>query len=174
MVELFKQIIASVKLSLAVGLASGAIVLFKKMNYSLVQFIPEEWIGGITIVFIFSVIFFFLSIVFSLGNFSIKLIGNAKDKINSISFPTNLNSLSQLELSMMFELAKLADESWDIDRIDYTRSDTPSKLEVLAASKSLNKQGLVDINPYDENLISLSQKGRTVALEIMNKFKNNN
>jgi len=176
-IELYKQISSSIKLALAVLLTSGSIVFLKKIDYFLVQSIPKEWIGAITIIFIFSSIFFFISIVFLVGNFIIKIGKRTKYQISNLTFPVNPKSLNKLERLLMLILAELADKSYNLSEWDtssHSQNEIPSKLEILAASKSLSKKGLIDINPFEENLISLTEKGRTIALKIMIEWKKKN
>ena len=62
-------------------------------------------------------------------------------------------------------MANLADESLDLRSINYSEINLP-KLEVLQVASALSKKGLIRINSYEENLISLTSRGRERALQI--------
>ncbi|MBZ8142991.1 hypothetical protein CLD22_24265 [Rubrivivax gelatinosus] len=75
------------------------------------------------------------------------------------------SSLIDEERAILFLLAKNPTQPINLENIDYTRAPG-TKLEFHQLAKGLEAKGLVDINDWDENLISLTEKGRARALEI--------
>ncbi|MCX9527430.1 hypothetical protein IG547_08210 [Vibrio cholerae] len=73
--------------------------------------------------------------------------------------------LSDFELNFIFELGKLADKTADLNNINYDLAPF-SKLELLDSCRTLEEKGLLDINLFDENLVSLTENGRKKALEL--------
>ena len=67
---------------------------------------------------------------------------------------------------LMRGLANIADESLDLRSFRYNEMGV-SKLEVMSVFKKLSSKGLVEINPFDENLVKLSSSGRVRALQLL-------
>ena len=63
-------------------------------------------------------------------------------------------------------------EPINLENINY-EAVRMSRLEVLELMHSLKKKGLVLINPYADNLVSLTPTGRQRALEIQRVFSEN-
>jgi hypothetical protein len=53
----------------------------------------------------------------------------------------------------------------DLDRLDYSRAEG-TKLEFHQLAKQLEAKGLVRINPWNDNLLTLTDLGRDRALAI--------
>ena len=76
-------------------------------------------------------------------------------------------NLSDLEKNVILALAiKYADEAMNLRDINYENTGHP-KLKVLDATYKLSKKGLVRLNSYDENLVSLTKKGRALGLSLV-------
>lgn len=79
---------------------------------------------------------------------------------------------SEAEVTILFVMSQNPTNPLCLDHIDY--SQTPiTKLGFHQLTKALERKGLVSINPYDENLVSLTELGRERALEIQKKVKRN-
>lgn len=55
----------------------------------------------------------------------------------------------------------------DSANLDCLRHDGASKLEVLEMCYNLQRKGFVRVNPYDDNLVSLTPNGRRYALKLI-------
>jgi hypothetical protein len=78
--------------------------------------------------------------------------------------------LIDTERAILFYLAKDPTQPMNLDNIDYTRA-SGTKLEFHQLAKGLAGKGLVYINDLNDNLISLTEKGRDRALEIQRQAK---
>lgn len=79
-------------------------------------------------------------------------------------------SLSEAETAILYLMAQDPTRALNLERIDYSRAPT-TKLEFRQLSKGLQEKGLVHINPYDDNLASLTELGCEHALEIQRRIK---
>ncbi|MBX3628018.1 MAG: hypothetical protein KF892_23620 [Rhizobacter sp.] len=66
---------------------------------------------------------------------------------------------------MLLGMAENPNQVLHLANVDY-QAIGKSKLEVMATLRSLHGKGLVRVNEYDDNLASLTDKGRDRALEI--------
>lgn len=73
--------------------------------------------------------------------------------------------LSPAELGLISFMARDPSEPTNLDRIDYAQS-SGTRLEYHQWASGLAKKGLVNINPYNENLLTLTPEGRETALKI--------
>jgi hypothetical protein len=81
-------------------------------------------------------------------------------------------SLSTDETCILYAMAKNPTKPMDLDRINFSESSS-TKLEMHELTKLLKRKGLVHINDWDENLITLTSLGRVKALEIQRDLKAN-
>jgi hypothetical protein len=79
-------------------------------------------------------------------------------------------SLSEPETAILFLMAQDPTSALDLEQIDYSRAPA-TKLEFHQLCKGLQAKGLVHINPYDDNLASLTELGCERALEIQRRIK---
>ena len=161
--ELLKHITISKSFTGAVFVTSASLLTGPKWAPSFFEPIPKEWGAPITGALIFSgalLFFWFVPSVWKLGTKT------------ALWLPHYFRSrtLTSNEEAMMFVLADIADESLNLGNLNY-RSGELSKLEALALSLSLSRKGLVKINPYNENLITLSAQGRQRALKLKARSK---
>lgn len=80
------------------------------------------------------------------------------------------SSLSDPESALLFHLAKNPAQPVNLEQIDYTRA-LGTKLEFHQLAKGLEGKGLLRINDWDDNLISLTESGRERALELQRHAK---
>jgi len=76
--------------------------------------------------------------------------------------------LSGDEKTLMRAMGEYPREAFNLNHIDYQRFGV-SELEVLAVVDGLKKKGLVFINPFAPELISLTEFGRYKTLKIRRK-----
>ncbi|EJC6860299.1 hypothetical protein [Vibrio parahaemolyticus] len=156
--EIFKDITVSKTLTGACFITGISLLFAPAFFPDTLEALPKGWATGTLGVVVFSgslLMFWGLRVV--------------KEGIVSFITTKTQNSLSQsltdFELSFIFELGKLADKTADLDNINYN-SVSFSKLELLDVCRTLKEKGLLDVNCFDENLVSLTENGRKKALEL--------
>ena len=159
--ELLKHIANSRSFTGAVFVTSGSLLIGPKWFTSYFEVLPKQWIVPTTGALIFSGVLLSFWLTPAAWKLSVKAI---------FWFPKYFHSraLTEHEEVLMFILADLADESLNLASLNYT-TGALSKLEVLALSSSLSRKGLVTINQFSENLVTLSAQGRQRALELKAK-----
>ena len=80
------------------------------------------------------------------------------------------SSLSEPETALLFFMATDPTQPINLDNVDYS-SAPGTKLEFHHWTKQLEAKGLARINEWDDNLVSLTDKGRTRALQIQKQVK---
>jgi hypothetical protein len=75
------------------------------------------------------------------------------------------SSLSEPETNLLLFMATDPTRPINLDNVDYSRARA-TKLEFHHWTKQLEVKGLARIYEWDDNLVSLTDKGRTRALEI--------
>lgn len=83
------------------------------------------------------------------------------------------SSLSEPEAALLCFMAQDPTQPINLDNIDYSRAPG-TKLEFHHWTKRLETKGLVCIYQYNDNLVSLTDLGRTKALEIQMQAKRSN
>jgi len=81
--------------------------------------------------------------------------------------------LSEPETALLFLMAKDPTQPINLDSINYSRAPG-TKLEFHHWTKQLQTKGLVCINEWNDNLISLTDLGQKRALEIQRKANSAN
>ncbi len=127
--------------------------------------LPQEWSIVVVGVFIFSaclVILWGLSYAWTV----IKEVGGG--------LTTNLSArwLNDLERSLLIGLAERPTESFNLEGVNY-REVNFTHLELLQVAYQLERKGLVRVNSYNENLVTLSENGRKRALKLQRQSKTN-
>jgi hypothetical protein len=79
-------------------------------------------------------------------------------------------SLSEAESMILMVLGRTPTTPLNLEDIDYERASA-SRLEFHHLVGRLEAMGLVRTNEYDENLVSLTQSGRSRALQVHRDFK---
>ncbi len=80
------------------------------------------------------------------------------------------HQLNQLEMQFLHALGENPSEPLNLERVDYTVLQL-SRLEVLELVDGLRRKGLVSLNPYSLELVSLTSNGRQRALDIQRAAK---
>ena len=80
------------------------------------------------------------------------------------------SSLSNSERAILYLMARNPTQPINLDNLDYARAPG-TKLEFHQLAKGLAGKGLISISEWDDNLISLTESGRTRALEIQRQRK---
>jgi hypothetical protein len=76
--------------------------------------------------------------------------------------------ISDMEADFLRGLGQRPSEPWSLERLPYDELQL-SRLEVLELVHGLARKGLVSINPYKTELVSLTATGRQRALEIQRR-----
>lgn len=133
---------------------------------SYVDPVPKEW--GFVVVSVLAFSGFLLCTWAISGVFRI-----AGRKITSASEKISAFKLSQDEVNLIYALGQNPSDSLNLDHVNY-EAISLSRLEVLNLVHSLEKKGLVTLNPYSaSDLVSLTQSGIQRALEIQRASREN-
>lgn len=158
MSDFLKHITVSRSFVFAVFVTSG-VLLFGKLYFpEIINPLPERWAIVVSGALVFSSVLLLWWLIPAAGKLISSLFKRTAQFVRS-------QSLSELEESLLLAMANLADESLDLRSINYSEINLP-KLEVLQVASALSKKGLIRINSYEENLISLTSRGRERALQI--------
>lgn len=150
--DFLKQITISKSFSGAAFITSASLLFGPRFFPRLFEPLPNKWVAPAT-----------GTLVFSLALLSFWLFPEIWRGIRWTKRYVRSRTLTKNEKFLIFLLADLANEPLDLNAL--SRQGLP-KLELLEWSHSLSKKGLVVINPYNENLITLSTEGRQRALMI--------
>lgn len=124
-----------------------------------VDSVPKEWAFVIVTVLAFSG---FLLFTWAVSG-AFRIVGR---KFTSASEKISAQKLGQGEVNLLYALGKNPTDSLNLDHVNYEEINL-SRLEVLNIVHSLEKKGLVSLNPYSASgLVSLTQSGMKRALEI--------
>lgn len=160
--EIIKQLQTSRAFVTAVFIACLSLLLGHTFAPSLIPEVPDNWklplIGGL----IFSgTLLTFIIIPFFWSYFS-KLLNNKTQKIRSLI-------LSNDEQGFLYIMALMIENSREdfinLSNLNYDAMDI-SKLKIQEIVTGLVTKGLIEANPFDPNLISFTNTGRSKALEI--------
>lgn len=157
--EIIKHINASITFTAALFITSTALIIGPSYYPSLFNELDGKWKIGAVGMAVFSATMIIVWLI-------PKLWQGAKSIFTKGSIALSSKSLSANEKDLISALGRLADESLNLRNLNYSEVGL-SKLEVLALSKKLSGKGLVDINMFEENLISLSSLGRDKAIKLM-------
>jgi DNA-binding MarR family transcriptional regulator len=152
----------------AVGAAfvtSLVMYLGPRLAPAFVDPVPKEWAWVVPVVLVFSgsmLLFWTLSAVWN----ALKRRWAAGSALLA-SF-----DLSPLEADFLHALGSNPSEPLDLNRVDYEAMQL-SRLEVMELVTGLSKKGLVRVNPYSLELVSLTATGRQRALKIQREAKRN-
>jgi len=69
-------------------------------------------------------------------------------------------------------IAEQPTEAFNLEGVNY-RNAPYTHLELLQVAYQLKRKGLVRVNSYNENLVSLSEDGRKRALELQRQSETN-
>jgi len=93
-----------------------------------------------------------------------------KDSVRSATRVLADSTLSEPETALLFAMAIDPTQPINLNNIDYSRAHG-TKLEFHHWTKKLEEKGLARINEWDDNLVSLTDKGREQALKIQKQSK---
>lgn len=94
-----------------------------------------------------------------------------KDGARGFSHVLTNQTLSSQEIGLLLFMAKDPSRAIDLERLDYQRIGG-TKLEYHQLTKQLEIKGLARIYNWDDNLISLTERGRVRALELQKQLNN--
>ncbi|HGZ6434060.1 TPA: hypothetical protein ACOLXW_004372 [Vibrio parahaemolyticus] len=156
--EIFKDITVSKTLTGACFITGISLLFIPTFFPDTLEALPKSWATGTLGVVVFSGC---LLLFWGLRAIRERIVRFITTKTQN----SRSQSLTDFELSFVFELGKLADKTMNLDNINYNAA-TFSKLELLDVCRTLKEKGLLDVNCNDENLVSLSENGRKKALEL--------
>lgn len=120
--------------------------------------VPKEWAPFVFVALVFSaslLVFWACAAtwVFARGHWS------------AVSAIIASRALNQTEQKLLLAMGLRPSEPLNLAIVDYD-AIRKSQLEILELVHSLERKGLVSINPYADNLVSLTLMGRQRALEL--------
>lgn len=128
--------------------------------------VPKEWAFVVIAVLAFSG---FLLFTWAISG-TFRIVGR---KFTSASEKISAQKLSQNEINFLYTLGQNPSDSLNLDHLNFEGIHL-SRLEVLNIVHSLEKKGLVSLNPYSASpLVSLTQSGIQRALNIQRASKEN-
>lgn len=163
--EVFKHVTLSRSLVFAVFVTSAALLFGRPYLPTLIKPVPELWAVGMSGALIFSGVLLLWWIVPAIWN-------SAYRSCKALTQFVKSRSLNELEQSMLLALGRLADESLDLRKIDFSDNDY-HKLELLEVTRGLKDKGLVETNFLEENLVYLTPLGRARALKLKRRKHEN-
>lgn len=156
--SLLEHITVSRSFTGAVFVTSGAFTVGPRWLPNYLSPLPPEWALPTTAALIFSgALLFFWGLA---GSWSA-----LTEAGRSARRRREARTLTRHEEALMRRLGELADDSLDLNQINYAAAGV-SKLEVLEVVESLSRKGLVGTNMFGENLVFLTAAGRQRALAL--------
>jgi hypothetical protein len=125
---------------------------------SYVDPVPKEWSFALIGTLVFSgclLLFWACSYIWT----------SVKQRWSAASALFASSNLNQLEVDFLHAMGGHPSEPLNLERVNYEALSL-SRLEVLEVIQGLRRKGLVSLNPFDNDLVSLTESGRARALEI--------
>ncbi|MGF6265453.1 hypothetical protein OKW34_000231 [Paraburkholderia youngii] len=73
--------------------------------------------------------------------------------------------LDEMETTLVYVMGRNPADPFNLDHVNYAAVST-TRLEVMEVMERLSNKGLVNVNPFAENLVTLTDVGRKRALEL--------
>jgi hypothetical protein len=141
----------------AIFVSSLVVLIGPKLFPNAFDAVPTQWrwlVGG-------ACIFSGTLLVLWAAAPSWRLIVNAPTRL--LNSPSLFSPTAKENGFLVFLGENFPNDSAHLDRIS---NDNISKLETLEMSYDLQRKGLVRVNPFDTNLVSLTPEGRKYALRL--------
>lgn len=84
---------------------------------------------------------------------------------------TDFMPLSEIDSDLIFAMSQNPTQPLNLNRIDYSHT-LGTKLEYHQLTHRLEKKGLISINQFDDNIVTLTERGRKKALLIQRRTNN--
>lgn len=142
----------------ALLVASAVMYFGPRIAPNYIDALPKEWAAVVGGVFVFSAC---LVMLWGAANAwaVIRKAGGA------LTTKLSARRLNDLERNLLLGMAEQPTESFNLEGVNYR--DAPfSHLELLQVAYQLERKGLVCVNSFNENLVSLNEGGRKRALEL--------
>ena len=120
--------------------------------------VPKEWVP-----YVFVALFFSASLLLFWACAATWVF--AKGHWSTVSVIVASRALNQIEQEILLAMGLSPREPLNLAIIDY-EGIRKSQLEILEHVHALERKGLVSINPFTDNLVSLTPMGRQRALEL--------
>jgi hypothetical protein len=142
----------------AAFVTSAVLYIGPRIAPTYIEPIPKEWNPATLAVLVFSASLLVFWVWLGAWDF-------AKARWRAASAHIASHELNQTEQGILFAMAEHPSEPLNLETINYETASI-SRLEILELMHGLKRKGLVSINPYADNLVSLTPTGRQRALEI--------
>ena len=139
---------------------TSAVLLFGHQLYpTYIESVPEGWSWAVLTMFVFTSCL----IGTWAGQGCYKFVFSIISKVKN-SRP--LAAIDENEKNLLYLLAKSANRPLNLEELFHSSRGQVSKLNLLHVADQLAQKGYVTKNPFEENLVSLTKRGRVNALEV--------
>jgi len=160
--DLLKHLSVSRSITGATFVTALVMYVGPRLLPSFVDPVPKEWAPVVVVALVFSGSLLLFWGVSALWRLFAHGAGTASKALAAIA-------LSVQEDQMLFFLSGDPSTPMNLHDIDYTRAPF-TKLELIELAHGLVKKGLVELNPWDECLVTLTASGRKRALELQRRI----
>ncbi|MFB3238121.1 hypothetical protein Q7C15_04915 [Aeromonas salmonicida] len=144
-------------------LVTSAVMYFgQKLAPEYIDELPKEWSTVVVGIFVFSAclvtfwgLAFFWAVILNTGG--------------ALSVSLSALRLTNLEQNLLLRLAEQPTEAFNLEGVNYQNAPY-THLELLQTAYGLKRKGLVTINSFHENYVSLSESGRKRALKLQQRM----
>jgi hypothetical protein len=158
--ELIKQINISKSFTTGICIASGILIFGPRIFPSFITPIPTQWHWFVLCAFILCLVLTLVWLLPFLGKAAIEL-------FNRVVFNSYFIKKDSWEYTILLWLGSFADRPMNLEEV--SKRVTISKLELLEISRKLKQRGLITSNKFDENLLTLTARGRKYVLKHQTK-----
>ena len=155
--DLIKHLSLSKSFTGALFITSLAILAGPELSPELFDPVPAywRWLVVASCIFSFTLLAFWAAPPVFLGVVSVP---------NRVRNNPRVNPPTKVENAFLYYMGEnYPNGICNIDAIDHSNI---SKLELLQLCKSLNRKGMISINTYDDDIVSLTERGREYALQL--------
>lgn len=140
---------------MAIFLAASSMYLGGRFAPTYVEPVPKEWASLLVGVLVLSGSLVFFSVVAATWAVVTRAWAAAAEGLQSSTLP-------EAQARILYGMGKHPDEIFDLRVLNGTKA----RLEVEALMRELSRKGLVEFNPYDSSLVSITEKGKERAITL--------
>lgn len=157
--DIIKHMTVSRSVTGAAFITSAVLLIGHQFYPTYIESVPEGWSWAVLTVFVFTSCLIGTWAVQGCYKFVSSVITKMK---NSRPLP----AIDENERNLLYLLAKSADRPLNLEELFHRAQGQVSKLTLLHVTDELAQKGYVTKNPFEENLVSLTKRGRANALEV--------
>jgi len=159
LLDIIKHLTISRSVTAAAFITSATLLFGHRQYPTEIETVPAGWAWAVIAIFVFTACL--------LTFWSLRAIGRGiLASVRSVKGALPLPPPEGYEIDILYVLAKQADQPLNLDVL-YRRPQVElSKLALLETTRRLCEKGYAFQNPYEENLVFLTMKGRKCALDL--------